>query len=609
MENEKNINQQKSNISKPININLSKNINNDPKLNYFTCKNCSELISIIIDPYNFSISTECDSCDKSTDIFFSTLNQLYSHKNYISQLNTKCQKCSSNENNQDINSNNNTQLLDQFAYCTSCKIHLCPLCIGPHLKSEKKFKKHNIILLGDITPSTSDIENSLELLLKKKQINDDIIKKLDNIRNTINNICFRIIKILKEEIKFAENYIMDFNRDFQNFHYLSNFNKIKEYISDFQNKTLEKFYNCNDIKQQVQILFDIQDEINKTSKQNKDDIIFKKIKKIGEFNNFNDNPFGELKFANFINIDFIQKDNSFILGVDNSLKIFRLLRSNSIILDYEFNFKTNMIDFILSKDQNEILVSESLKLHILTYDEKEKIFIFNSENDLNSENFKRINKIFQLNNGNLITSSDDLKLLIWIKNNENISYNKQKYSIIKIIQPLRGCCDFLQIDDNNFVIMMREATLKFFDCEEYNEIKSFKIENKGYLSDKKKHIVKINDNYLIAVIKNLYAVISIKTKELVQKYVLNNMDVIMSIDKYENYNNFVILIGKCADDEINTVQYKFDDYNFELIEYSNFKSKITKYGDVRFKLLNNKIIFRFYNTFSMSSNKKIELFI
>ena len=103
-----------------------------------------------------------------------------------------------------------------------------------------------------------------------------------------------------------------------------------------------------------------------------------------------------------------------------------------------------------------------------------------------------------------------------------------------------------------------------------------KIENRGYLSNRNNHIVKINDNYLIAVFRNLYALISIKTKEIVQKYVLDNMDTILSIDKYEDYNNFVIFMGRGADDKINFVQYKFDEYNLELTEYSNFKNMVIK---------------------------------
>ena len=607
MENNKNINNERSNNNKHSNNDKTQYLDNGPKLNYFVCKKCSELTSLTVNPYNFSVSSECDIGDKYTDIFFSTLNQLFSHKKKLSELNTKCQYCSSIYKD---NPNNNILLLDQFAYCTSCKNHLCPLCIGPHLKSEKKFHRHNIIFLGDITPSTKDIENSLELLLKKKKINNDLIEKLNNIKNKINTICLRLIKILKEETKFAENYITNFNRDFQNFHYLSNFNKIKEYITNFQNETLEQFHNCNDIKKQIQILFEINEQINKTSKQNKDDITFRKNKKIGEFNNFNDNPFGDLKFTSFINIEFLQRDDSFILGVDNSIKFFRLLRNNSLVLDYEITFKINMLDFILSKDQDEIFVSESSTLHILTYDEKGKKFIFNSENDLQFEKFRKINKIFQFNNGNLITYTDDSKLQIWFKNNDNISNrNKQNYYIIKILQSFWGCGDILEIDDMSFVVMMKESILKFFDRIEYNEIKSLKIENRGYLSNRNNHIVKINDNYLIAVFRNLYALISIKTKEIVQKYVLDNMDTILSIDKYEDYNNFVIFMGKGADDKINFVQYKFDEYNLELTEYSNFKNMVSKYGDIRCKLLNNKIIFRYYFSYSGVPNKKIELFL
>ena len=155
---------------------------------------------------------------------------------------------------------------------------------------------------------------------------------------------------------------------------------------------------------------------------------------------------------------------------------------------------------------------------------------------------------------------------------------------------------------------MRDCTLKFYDTEEINEIKVLKIKYGDYLREKYNHIVRINKDYLIVGVKSIYILISIKTMEIVYYYTLVNVKNIISIHKYD-YDNFVLFIGKPNDEENVIFQFRFDEDIKELVEISNFRNKIEKYGDCKYSLLNNCMIIRYYYYYSSAINKKFELFI
>ena len=177
-----------------------------------------------------------------------------------------------------------------------------------------------------------------------------------------------------------------------------------------------------------------------------------------------------------------------------------------------------------------------------------------------------------------------------------------------MVPSLWGCYELLQVNEYYFVALFRDCTLKFYDCEEINEIKTIKIKYGEYLRDKFNHIVKINKDYLIVGVKNFYVLISIRTMEIVYYYTFPNFKNIISIHKYD-YNNFVLIIGKPSDDENVIYQFRFDEEEKELVEISNFKNQIEKYGDCRYNLINNNMIVRYYYYYSSSSNRKFELFV
>ena len=582
------------------------------QLNIFKCLKCTDNISLNINPHNFSCSYECDNGDIGEDLFFGTVNQFISLLKTEDHLDQICVNCNSDNNNN--NNNNNTEIngLEYFAYCKLCKKHLCPLCIGNHLKIKKK--KHDIIFLGNLSPSEEEINEAKKNLNERIVIINKIIEKINKIKNKMLYITNRITKLLKDEILFVSKYINNFQKEFQNYHYLMNFHNINEYISKFKNEKIYNFYNEADLLKQLHSLVDISKDIDIKKKEMEEEKIFNSIKKIENYEKFCENPFGEFKFNVFTGVEFCKKDNNFILAYDNYLKFFHLLKNKNIYLDYEYTFKNSINSILLSKNEEELYVSENNFIYIFIYDYKENKYIKpegkdeeSSSNILSHQGNKKFSKLFQLDNGTLITVSDDSKLYVWLKNEDKKNKNI-KYYVYKMIPSFWGCYEFLQVNDYYFVILMRDCNLKFFDCEEVNEIKTVKIKYGDYLKDKYNHIVKINKDYLIVGVKNYYILISIRTMEIIQYYTLTNIRNIISIHKYD-YDNLVLFIGKPNEDENVIFQYKFDEKEIELTEISHFTNQIEKYGDCKYSLFNNNIIIRYYYYYSSTTNKRFEMFI
>ena len=582
------------------------------KVNYFKCEKCTDYITLKINPYNFSCSYECDNGDMKEDIFFSTINQILSLFKYEDQLEKTCINCNTNLKQNSINSEIGG--LEYFAYCKLCKIHLCPLCIGNHLNLKRK--KHDIVFLGNITPSDEDIEEVKKSLDERIIINNKILEKIEKIKNKFIFICNRVKQILQDEITLTSKFINNFQKEFQNYHYLMNFHNINEYISKIQNEKLNNFYNETEFSKQIDYLIEISKDINIKGKKMEEEKIYKSIKKIEKYEKFGENPFGELKFTIYNGVEFCRKDYNFILVYDNYLRFFHLLKNNNIYLDYEYTFKYNINSFLLSKNEEELFISENNLIYIFSYDKVENKFIKpkgdeeTSNSILSYQNGKKFSKLFQLDNGTLISVSDDGKLFIWFKNEENsINFTKKKYFVGKIIPSMWGSYEFLQVNNYYFVILMRDCNLRFYDCEEVNEIKAIKIKYGDYLREKYNHIVKINKDYLIVGVKCIYILISIKTMEIVYYYTLTNVKNIISIHKYD-YDNFVLFIGKPNDEENAIYQFRFDEKEKELVEISHFNNQIQKCGDCKYSLLNNNIIIRYYYYYHSSTTYKIiEMFV
>ena len=582
---------------------ITKNEKKIQKINYFNCHKCKNFISLEINPHNFSVSYDCEKDNKREDIYFSSINQFLSANATEDELDKLCNNC------------NKSKGLDYFAYCKGCKIHLCPFCVGNHLKTQKKNQKHDIVFLGNITPSEEEILETKKNLNERVTLINKLIEKIERVKDRFCLLSDNLIHILKEEIKFTSNFINNFSLTFPNYQYLTNYHTIKEYISSIKNKKLNEFEKENEFNKQINLLMEISDDISITKKQLEQKIKLSETKKLCDYQRISENPFGELKYTSFTSVDFCKRDNNFIFSYDSILKFYHLLKNNTIYLDYEYNFKTTINAFILTKNEEELIISENGYIYILPYDETEKKFIMQKNKENNKyiifNGGRKINYLYLLSDYTLITLSDDGKMGVWKRNfTEEIPNKKSSekiYELVKVIASLWSCYELLQVNNQYFIGLMRDCNLKFFDCDEVNEIKTVKIKFGDYIREKFKHMVKINNEYVIIGVKNIYVLLSIKYMEIVQYFVLPNIKNIISIFKYD-FDNMVLFVAKAADEENIFYQYKFDEEDKILKEVSHFENKAEKYGDYRFYFVNYNMIISQYYYYSAGANKKFELF-
>jgi len=582
---------------------ITKNEKKIQKINYFNCHKCKNFISLEINPHNFSVSYDCEKDNKREDIYFSSINQFLSANATEDELDKLCNNC------------NKSKGLDYFAYCKGCKIHLCPFCVGNHLKTQKKNQKHDIVFLGNITPSEEEILETKKNLNERVTLINKLIEKIERVKDRFCLLSDNLIHILKEEIKFTSNFINNFSLKFPNYQYLTNYHTIKEYISSIKNKKLNEFEKENEFNKQINLLMEISDDISITKKQLEQKIKLSETKKLCDYQRISENPFGELKYTSFTSVDFCKRDNNFIFSYDSILKFYHLLKNNTIYLDYEYNFKTTINAFILTKNEEELIISENGYIYILPYDETEKKFIMQKNKENNKyiifNGGRKINYLYLLSDYTLITLSDDGKMGVWKRNfTEEIPNKKSSekiYELVKVIASLWSCYELLQVNNQYFIGLMRDCNLKFFDCDEVNEIKTVKIKFGDYIREKFKHMVKINNEYVIIGVKNIYVLLSIKYMEIVQYFVLPNIKNIISIFKYD-FDNMVLFVAKAADEENIFYQYKFDEEDKILKEISHFENKAEKYGDYRFYFVNYNMIISQYYYYSAGANKKFELF-
>ena len=575
------------------------------KINYFQCYKCKNYISLEINPHNFSVSYECEKekDNKREDIYFSSINQFLSASITEDELDKLCSNC------------NKSKDLDYFAYCKACKIHLCPFCVGNHLKIQKKNLKHDIAFLGNITPSKEDILETKQKLNERVTLVNNLIEKIESVKDRFCLLSGNLIHILKEEIKFTSNFINNFSLKFPNYQYLTNFHTIKEYISSIKNEKLSEFEKEKEFNKQINLLIELSDDLSITKKQLEQKIKIANTKKLCDYQRIAENPFGELKYTSFTHVDFCKRDNNFIFSYDTGLKFYHLLKNNTIYLDYEYNFKTVINAFILTKNEEELIISENGYIYIFLYDKIEKKFI-KPKNKENSKYIifnggRKINYLYLLSDYTLITLSDDGKMGVWKRKNEEELPNKKVgekiYELIKVITQFWNCYEILEVNNNYFLCLMRDYNLKFFDCDEVNEIKTIKIKFGDYMREKFKHMAKINNEYVVIGVKNMYVLLSIKYMEIVQYFVLPNIRNVISVFKYD-FDNMILLIAKATDEENVFYQYKFDEEDKILIEISHFENQAEKYGDYRFYFINYNMIISQYYYYSAGTNKKFELF-
>ena len=246
----------------------------------FICPECNE--NILIDIKNYKINYECKNVHKRDNIL---LNE-YEDIQKIDICKIICDKCKEKNKNNTYN--------NEFYYCCSCEINICPLCKSIHDLNhniinydDKRYicKKHNdsfikycikckenMCILCINEHNNHDIKNFENILINKNELLNemDVFKEIIyKLKNNINEIKGKLNKIINEiEIyyRIINDIINDYKNKNRNYYILKNISEIKDSNKNII-KNLGAITNEENIKNKFNYLIDIYYQIiseNKT---------------------------------------------------------------------------------------------------------------------------------------------------------------------------------------------------------------------------------------------------------------------------------------------------------------------------------------------------------
>ena len=567
------------------------------------CRNpeCDGVLKIKINKEEFSIDYECDKNKehKGQNIFFKTFERFYlkeMNKDRCKRCNAiiennlkyKCKVCDTNfcsscfiyhkhikkniDNILIISTKCGIHKNNYLYYCINCKKYLCNYC----LKNKKTHKKHKVKNLYELIPSKQKLKN-FEKRLEKY---DDLLNKIDAWLKEFNQKIIRLKQNILDEKELLQKLAINFNQSFINYDYIYNFNYIYEYSEKFKSEYLNNFAKSINFETKGKMLFEylIQDikfhQKNNTEINKNADII---LKHFGSLNNssiakIKDNYFLKYSKKNFQLIKYEVKDDNII---------------EEINAEKQFSFNIYSISICDNLD-NTFTVYANLS-------NAKKIIIFNidltsyeiSKNDymIKKQGIGQFYKAIQLPNELVATFDNNDIIDIWIKDENN---EDDEYLLMKSIPSEDPIYSILYVNPDYF-ISSHEDEVQFYD------INSLSIEKSLNKIDCFKEInsLALFNEYIIITCKAGFAVINIKTKELVQyiqdhsyKAIFDHKEII-----YNSRNSFYILYkneikhytvdSSESSDEVFDTKYKmkiyklkFMDYSFQILErYDKFESR------------------------------------
>ena len=477
-----------------------------------TEKGCEGNLKINILEENFIINCICEKNHIFNDVLFETFEKYYLEEKIIQN----CFKCNQ-------------------IYCSSC--YLLDIHIKNNLKNLRINKlDRNKIELNEI-PTKNEINSLKEKKKKKTFIFNDLIKSLNKWQKEFNKKIERIKINLINEINILKKLFFNYNKDYMNHNYYSNFHSINKHIDILNNKYLKEFMEHETFKEKSKCIFDLL--FFKESKPLETRLLQKKLMDIGKDS-------------------YLKVLNKDILFLYSDLKI-KLLTFDKNKLNFEI-----INEIKLKEKLNSFFISSDNKKIYATLDEKKSVIIINYNQinnslEISDEKIKikskgHFNKCFILNNNYLITV-DDFSIYLWNKNNLNSKYiNIKKYNFKYVIY------DSI-VYDENFILLSQYNKLKFYSI---NNQKIEKIIENIECNELPNSLILIN-NYILVNCKKGIVIILIKTKEIIQ-YIENliNCELKEILGIIEDNIYLMNAIG-------DLYKYKFIEKNLKLIEKSGIR--------------------------------------
>jgi hypothetical protein len=490
-------------------------------------KGCDGCLQIGINEYNFTVKSICEKNKnhKKKGMIFQTFENFHlKEKKYLKCFKCnfnidnneiyKCKECNQiycikcfikddhiekNLNNLLINSNKcqkcNKELIK---YCIDCGEKICLFCLKNSPNSIHN--NHEVEYILESLPSNKQIDNINNKLNQKIKYINELIDLIENWFSALSKKVDKLKQNLKNEMNFIEKFFKNFNPHFVNYIYYKNFNNFNQGTCIVANKFLSKFKNSIEFEEKTKNLFEAL-FYNKSKTENKNGV----LKYEGDLENGLVSHLDEQNFlihydrSQYFDINYYNQENKHICyfketRVDIKDKIYSISYS-----------KIKNKIYICLKDHKIIKIYDYIKEGTSKNEINECIEEIKDNNNLDGH----YNKCIYLNNDYLAVADDD-KISIW---HENLNEFSNYYSNITNI-PLNSEIDDLLLLNTDYFCASQSSNHSIVFCDTNN-------------FTKEKSIMKINcvntfnclflvKKYLIANCFDGIAVISTKTKELVQ---------------------------------------------------------------------------------------------
>ena len=548
-------------------INSISNINNllddiKPSLIKIRCPYCPFNCVCKINPYNYTISSDCsNNHNYNSDIieFFnkSLLQQDEKIKcsNDYCKSNEKdklelyycncgqilCKKCIESHKNiyddkkshNSINFNEKDEKCccsDNFAnyscYCQKCQKNLCTNCYNSHTK-----KGHIIYFYGDEEINRKEKKN-IDKELQKQKI--DLNKFIEKINQIIKELIEKINELKRRLLYFVKiNEIIFKSYDDKqlNHEIITNMKNIKKNF----NSKIYYFINSQNFEESILFLLNLIGY----QKIKKQEILFNKNDASIQYNKNKDFNFALHKAINYLNLE--EKINVMCEIKSKNLLAFGG-ESGKIYLYNNIDFKK--AEFDITNDNQSIKYLCELKDGFLVVCTSDYFKIYEIILKNNSKKFNVIQKIeyqeknhneskskvVELTNGNLLSVDGNL-LKIWRKKlNSNIYENEHEIKINDLI------FDLFEVNINKFFIYTINDNFQIFDSVSYEKkLDQLSNKNKNNNNWKIVSVQKLNDDTIIIIEKNTILLYSLITNKIQECTSPKNIDGLYMLCKNQFY--------------------------------------------------------------------------
>lgn len=535
-----NISEENETISNIQNkLNDLENQNDDNKeLNKLRCPYCKLNCVFKIDHNNYTIVSDCCNnhhfnsnileftklSSKQQDELIKCSNKGCNNKNlnemyYCSCNKILCSNCIKNHNEK--NKHISIKYIEKdykcccsenynkfFFFCKTCKKNICQNC-----REEHSSKRHEIFSFLTEKLKSKEKEEIFEKFKNQKLLYEKILKKIDEMLEKTTKKINLLKKTIECYFKINEKIISQYDLKKLNYEMIMN---IKNINLNFDRK-FDDFLRYDDFKNSLFILVELLEY-----QDNKEKIMEKKL----NINNNNKTEYNfcfnkaiksfELKEKIISFCELTKKNLLAFGGVNGKVSLFENQGFNKCNLSINYNNKKAVK--CLYELNNGLLVTstdDSFKIYDIIIDKKnitkiKKLQKFNYTQNNNKN--KSENKIIELINGQLLTI-DGYNIIVFQKSLIDNLYEKTSNINIK-----EKIFELFEINQNQFIVYTKNNCIKIFNSENHELVSDKNLSQDDNNNLNIISVQKLNENIIILIEKNTIFLYSLLNNQTIKSF-------------------------------------------------------------------------------------------